>query len=366
MVALKLLGPPLALLVLVSALVSSSAGKLGRLGLRSVGWYLVTALAAAIIGVSVAYLLGVGAGLSFGDASGLLKEDPDAVKLARRGWAAGLDALFHGPMLLIGFCLLYLAMLAHGWRRSESPSGIPLWRRLLDRSTQIAFRMLDGLMMYAPIGVFAVTAMTVGTLRLAAAAPLLTILIAVYLAQLVVCVGCMVIVRAGSHAAGAFLLGVREALLTALVSGSSAVALPLEFLALERRLGIPRALVGLVLPLGLAMHKLGTAVHQAVILVFAATAMGQDLSLAWLGGLSLLTVLASAITPPVSGGSAIALTFVFGWVGLPLEAIAISLAIPLLGKLNTPINSLGRLVSAVVLVGRVHTVSRLPEEVTAR
>lgn len=352
LVALKLLGPPLALLVLVSALVSMSGGKLGRLGLKSVSWYLLTALAAATIGVTVASVLGAGSGLSLGDASGTLTLQPGRDVPPTQPWVARMGALIHGPVMIAAFIAGFVVILVAGWRRSAELPGTQGWRRLLDQGTQAAFRMLAWVMVYAPVGVFAITAVTVAGLRLTSATALLTILLAVYLAQLAVCIGCLLIVQVRLRACGVFLRAVRDALLTALVSGSSAATVPLEFRALEQGLGMPRAQVGVVLPLGLAMHKLGTAVHQAVILVFAATAMGQAPTLAWSGGLVLLAVLASAITPPVSGGSAVALTLVFGWVGLPLEAIALGIAIPLLGKLNTPLNSLGRLVSAVALVDR--------------
>ncbi|MDQ3494314.1 MAG: dicarboxylate/amino acid:cation symporter [Pseudomonadota bacterium] len=352
LVALKLLGPPLALLVLVSALVSMSGGKLGRLGLKSASWYLLTALAAATIGVTVASVLGAGSGLSLGDASGTLALQPGRDVPPTQSWVARMGALIHGPVMIAAFIAGFVVIFVAGWRRSSELPGNRGWRRLLDHGTQAAFRMLAWVMVYAPVGVFAITAVTVAGLRLTSATALLTILLAVYLAQVAVCIGCLLIVQVRLRACGVFLRAVRDALLTALVSGSSAATVPLEFRALEQGLGMPRAQVGVVLPLGLAMHKLGTAVHQAVILVFAATAMGQAPTLAWSGGLVLLAVLASAITPPVSGGSAVALTLVFGWIGLPLEAIALGIAIPLLGKLNTPLNSLGRLVSAVALVDR--------------
>lgn len=349
-VALQLLGPPLALLVLVSALVSISGGRLGRMGLRSTVWYLSCALAAAMMGVAFASLLGAGTGLSLGSAATMsaLQAEP-ATSLARNP-PFDLAALIHGPAMIAVFVAVYLAVLFTLHRRSRLSSGENGWRGLLDHATQAAFRLLAGLMLYAPLGILAITAVTVATLKLSSAAPLLTILLAAYLAQLVVGAGCLLAVRPRLQARGPFLRAAREPLLTALITGSSAATLPLEFRALEQRLGLSRTAVGVVLPLGLAMYKVGTAVHQAVILVFAATAMGHELTLAWLGTLTLLAALASVITPPVSGGSAVALALVFGWIGLPVEAIAIGIAIPLLGKLNTPLNSLGRLAAATVLI----------------
>ena len=359
LVALQILGPPLALLILASALASLSSNRLGRLGVRSVSWYVGTAFAAGLLGVIAAYFLKVGSGFSFAEASKPAKSASGSMHLRDSIWLDQMQVLLHGPLPYVVLSGLFLRLLLIGWRRRDPqmPWGC---RSVLEHSTQSALQMLRSLMLYAPIGIFALAAMNFGQLSFAAAAPLVTVLLAVYLAQVLVFLAVLVALRILGHAPGAFLGAVIEALMTAFLSGSSVATLPVEFTVVKDKLRIPPALAGVVLPLGLAIHKLGTAVHQAVILAFATVSAGHPLSLGWLVALSFLTLIASVITPPISGGSPVALSVVFAWAGLPFEAVVVTAGIPLLGKLNTPLNSLGRLMSVVVLAGH----GRAPEDAT--
>lgn len=317
----------------------------------AVAWYLANALVAASIGVIVAYQMGVGAGFQRPALGAAANMGLSGSQVASHGFSGELKALIDGPVLYVVIYTLFLVLLVGRLRRVESTVQVPKLSRLLDECAQTSYRILRWLMLYAPIGVFALMAGTFGQLRFSAASHLVTILVAVYLAQAIVCLGCILVLRAFAYAPGAFLYGTKEALLTAFATGSSAATMPVELAAAEHRLGIPRTRAGLVLPLGLAMHKLGTGVQQAGIMVFAANAMGESLSFPTLASLALLTLAASVITPPIYGGSWIALGFVFSSAGLPLDLLGIAIATPLLGKFNTPINSLGRLTSAIILGG---------------
>lgn len=337
-VGLMALGPPVALLALVSALASFRAG-LGRLRLKAIGGFLATALAAATIGVGFADLLDIGRGFPLAA--------PPTTAAPSGELTARLGALIRGPWTYALIYAGFLVLLLHGQHR-----GQPLrsdWRGVLADCLETAYRLLGGLMHLAPVGVFALMAINFGRLSFNAAASLLEVLYSVYLGQGLVCAGCMLVLGLAGERLGVFLFHIKEALLTALVTGSSAATIPLEFAAAEQRLGIAREQLGLILPLGLALYKLGTAVYQAAVIVFAAHAVGHELTLLGLAGLSLLSLAASVITPPVSGGSWVALGLVFAGAGLPPEAIAVAAGIPLLGKMNTPLNSLGRLAGLSLL-----------------
>jgi Na+/H+-dicarboxylate symporter len=203
-------------------------------------------------------------------------------------------------------------------------------------------------MLFAPVGVFALMAVTFAQLPIAAATQLVMVLAAVYLAQAIICLGCGLVIWQSSPGVRAFLRGAGEALLTAFATGSSAATMPVEIAAAQERLGIDRKLVGVVLPLGLAVYKLGSAAYLAAVLVFAANATNLELTPAVLVLLTLLTLAASVITAPVSGGTLAALGLVVGGAGVPMSVVTLAATIPLLGKLNTPVNSLGRLTTAVL------------------
>jgi Na+/H+-dicarboxylate symporter len=88
-----------------------------------------------------------------------------------------------------------------------------------------------------------------------------------------------------------------------------------------------------------------------VVLYFAATLAGLPLTPECLLALTLLALVASVITPPVSHGSLIALTLVFSLAALPPAGIAMAIAVPLIGKLNTPMNLLGRVLALRLMAG---------------
>jgi len=341
-VGLKALGPLVALLALISAL-SSFRPDLGRLAVSAAGIFLLAALAAAVIGTGVALLLDVGRGYPL--VVGLAGTAESAA-----GWPALLSASIHGPWT---YALVFAVFVwLHLRTRGHDPRSTALvWRPELGRCLDTAYRMLAWLMQYAPIGIFALMAITFGRLQVDVATALLKLLLAVYLGQVLVFAGSLLALRISGLRTGVFLLQAREALLTALVTGSSAACVSLEFAVAEQRFGIARDRVGLVLPLGLGIYKPGTAVYLAVVILFAAQAAGHEFALPALLAVTLLALAASVVTPPVSGGSWVALGLVFAAAGLPPEAIAVAAAVPLLGKLNTPLNSLGRLAGLRMVAG---------------
>lgn len=343
--ALKILGPPVALL---TALISLVQNKLGYLGFRAIIWYFCTTLLTAAIGIGIAYSFQVGSGFLI--ANGITETATSTqIPILTEKLANGLRSFLNGPLLyLLGYILL-LTLMSIRYRRSETSADTPQWQSLLQSFTQISYQLLRWLMYLAPIGVFALIAVTLGKLQLAATQHLLVVMLTVYLAQIIAFIACLMLLRACAFAPVTFLRDTQEALLTAFATGSSAATMPVEFAVAEIKLGINWERVGLVLTLGLAIHKLGSAAYQAIIIIFAANAIEQQLTFEWLACLTLLTVVASAITPPVSGGSWAALGVVFGIAGLPIVVIAIAGSIPFVGKLNTPLNSLGRLMVTLIL-----------------
>jgi Na+/H+-dicarboxylate symporter len=204
-------------------------------------------------------------------------------------------------------------------------------------------------MLYAPVGVFALMAIAFAQFRIEAATELFKVFAAVYLAQAIICLSGVFVLWWTSHTLRGFIFAAGEALLTAFTTGSSAATIPVEIAAAEQRLAVDRELVGLILPLGLATYKPGSAAFLAGILVFAANATHQDPTLSALPWLTLLTFAASVITPPISGGTWVALGLIASITNMPMPAVAVAASIPMLGKLNTSINSMGRLVSLLVL-----------------
>ena len=346
--ALEAAGPPVAAFALLSSLVAFSSRNLTRFALMSIVWFMGTALLAAAIGTLSATALSVGVGYD-------LVAEPvakgAAAGLGGADWFGRLSVIVRGPTAHIVFWGLFAILILQ--RRfgasSRAEGGRP---GLLKHCVDVAFLILSWIMLFAPVGVFALAAITFSRMELTAAVELLRVFVAIYAGQSILCILAVAALVAITRARSNFFRRISGALLTALVTGSSAATAPVEIAAANERAGIDREVAGLVIPLGLAVSKIGTAVFIAVILVFAANAgpAGQtSSSLPWL---TLLAFAASVITPPISGGALVVLGLFSSDGTLPMSAIVIAATVPLAGKLNTPINSLGRLISARVFSDR--------------
>ena len=343
--ALTAAGPPVAVFALLSSLAALSSGRLRRFGLLSIAWFLATALAVTAVGTAIAFTMSVGVGFSPGDAdaSGSVQMTPAALDISAR-FAAFLLGV--GPHIIFWIAFLLLLVRKRGIALPANTHERP---RLLDDCIDVTYAILRAIMLLAPFGVMALAAVTFARMNLSAAGQLVAAMIAIYSAQAVVGCGGLIILAAAGWRPLAFLRDTGGALITAIATGSSAATVPVEIATAEQRLGIDRDVVGLVIPLGLAVHKIGSAVFLAVVLIFAANATGIELNPLSLVWIAFLALVASVITPPISGGVLVALGLVAGPADLPMAVVLIAATIPFGGKLNTPLNSMGRLASAAVL-----------------
>jgi DAACS family dicarboxylate/amino acid:cation (Na+ or H+) symporter len=153
-----------------------------------------------------------------------------------------------------------------------------------------------------------------------------------------------------------FWAAVRTVLLTAFSTSSSNATLPTSLLVAERRLGIPGEIAGFVLPLGATMNMNGTALFEGVAVLFVAQVFGIDLSLGEQVIVIVLSVLTAIGAAGVPGGSIPLLMVMATSVGVPGEGIAIILGVDrLLDMCRTVVNVSGDLTAACV-VGRMEGV----------
>ncbi len=340
LVLLKALAVPVVVASILTGVGGVSLRQLGGLGLRLVAAYGLLALAATAAGAAVAGLLfGVAArpALAAGDAGPGVTRRP-----LLAGWADG-PTLDHAiPIALL--VSLALALATSAWRERIGPaagleSAFRHFHALTDRALQAVLWLL-------PLGVFALVAVAVGNASLDTARRLGVALVAVHAAQALVAL----LLLALAPAPRALLAAAREALVTAFATGSSAASLPVEQRAAEAGLGRDAAAAALALSLGANVCKAGTAAFLGALSVAAFTLSGREATAGELGAVTLIATVAAIATPPVTGGGFVMLAFVASQVGLPLDLVAALLALPLVGKANTPLNALGRLVCVVRLV----------------
>jgi Na+/H+-dicarboxylate symporter len=336
--------------------------KVGRIGAKTLFFYLVTILSALTIGLVVVNNIQPGTRLATEAREKLMVEfqggleeklqmetSVDIVDMLVRIVATNpINAMANGEMLqiiffaiMVGACLTMISR-----KKSEHVVGF------FDGFSDLMIQMVELVMKIAPFGVFALISATVGEFGFEILETLIwyvaTLLIGfaihqfVTLAALVKFLGGMNPLR--------FFRGIKEVMLIAFSSSSSAATLPVNMECCEKNLGVPKQITSFVLPLGATVNMDGTSMYQAVATVFIAQVYGIDLNLGAQLTIILTAVLASIGTAPVPGVGLIMLIIVLRSVHVPEEGIAIILGVDrILDMCRTVLNVSGDAVVAVVM-----------------
>jgi Na+/H+-dicarboxylate symporters len=179
------------------------------------------------------------------------------------------------------------------------------------------YKVVHGIMQYAPIGVFVLIAQVFAQQGAKAIGPLLIVTLTVYVGLIVHLVviygGLLSVYKLGF---GKFLKGANEAMITAFVTRSSSGTLPVTMRCSEENLGVPRTIGSFTLPLGATINMDGTAIYLGVCAMFIGFATGSPLTLNQQLTVIITATLASIGTAGVPGAGAIMLIMVLESVGL--------------------------------------------------
>lgn len=218
----------------------------------------------------------------------------------------------------------------------------------------ILLRMIDYIIRFAPVGVFALMAGLVidysGDLSMFSALGIYAGTVIMGLLLLTFAFYPMLVHFFTRLKVKPFLRNIRPVQLLAFSTSSSAATLPLTIETAEREMKISSDVATFVLPVGSTVNMDGTSCYQAVAVVFIAQVLGIELGWSELISILLLTVLSSIGTPSIPGGSYVILTMVLSTVGIPPEGLALILGIDRpLDMLRTVTNVTGDVtVSAIV------------------
>lgn len=339
---------------------SEDMDQLRSVGLRVTGYFVVTTVVAAILGIGLAELIRPG---DYVDAEVLRQAAAPAGSapqaLAMPGLAGlperlvtlvpqnPLGAMVQREMLQV---VIFSMVVGIALVTMPVAQSRPLLE-LLGSVQSVCLTVVGWAMRIAPLAVFGLMAQLgtktgIGTLLgLAVYAATVLLGLALLLAMYLAVIGYV----AGRRPLE-FLAGAREVLLLAFSTSSSAAVMPLSIRTAEDRLGVRPSIVQFVIPLGATINMNGTAVYQAVATVFLAQLFGIELTLAQ-QGLVVTIAVASAIGAPATPGVGIViLATILGAVGVPLEGVALILGIDrLLDMCRTAINVAGDLVACVVM-----------------
>ena len=361
---LKMIVVPVVFLSLVGGAASISPARIGKIGIKIVLYYMITTVIAVVIGLIFANILKPGMGLNLASAAAAGKElkQPNLIQtLLAIVPTNPVESMAKGDILpIIFFALVFGIALSYVAESSDArlKEGAVSLLKWFDTAAEAMYKVVHGVLQYAPIGVFALIALVFGQQGAKAFGPLGMVTATVYIAlivHLVVTYGGVLVLNKLSFLK--FLKGSKEAMLTAFVTRSSSGTLPVTLQNTEDNLGCPRSISSFTLPLGATVNMDGTCIYQGVCALFVAFAIGQDLTLAQQMTVVITATLASIGTAGVPGAGAIMLLMVLNSIGLPVvEGTPVAMAYgmilgidALLDMGRTGLNVTGDMVGTVIV-----------------
>jgi len=326
---LKLIVMPVVVFTLIVGAASIHPARLGRVGLKALLLYTLTTAFAVALGLAVGNLFQPGQGLELagaaaGAGAGLKAETPSLLQTVLEIVPLNpFKAITDGNMLQTIFFAILFGMGVAFLRESENPRVREAAQTVFvffDGCAEVMYKVVNWILEYAPIGVFALIAVVFGEQGPEAFGPLGMVTLSVYTALalhlFVVYSGLLAVFRI--HPVK-FLVRAREAIVTAFVTRSSGGTLPVSMEVAEKRMGISKGVFSFTLPLGATINMDGTAIYQGVCVLFIGFAVGAPLDFAQQMTVILTAVLASIGTAGVPGSGAIMLMMVLNSVGLEVE-----------------------------------------------
>ncbi len=324
--------------------------KLGRIGLKTITFFLATTTVAIFIGLGLAAVIQPGEGGNYNLEEATFESTPAPPvvdTLLNIIPTNPITAMAQGEMLqiiafsfFIGFAITILG---------ERTKGI---HNLLEQGNEIMMYLVNLIMKFAPYGTFGLIASAVGGLGIPALKAMFLYFSVVFIALIIhtiVTYGSAVAIL-GKRNPLAFFKGFIPAMTVAFSTSSSSATLPVSMTTAQKNLGVPKSISSFVQPLGATINMDGTAIMQGVATLFIAQVYGADLSAAQILTVVLTAVLASVGTAGVPGVGLIMLAMVLTSVGLPVEGIALIIGIDrLLDMTRTAVNITGDAACAVIV-----------------
>ena len=380
---LKLIAVPLVMASLVTGVASlADLTKLSRIGGRTITIYLMTTVVAIFIGLVLVNSLQPGLSIPDDVTTNLQATYEEEIQqrtgnvqvVKERGplqplvdivpqniiSASGnnrnmLQVVFFALLVGIGLILV---------RNERTDVVLQFFQGLND----VIIKLVDVIMLIAPIGVFALIAGTITSIAGDNLLSVLQLLRSLGFYALVVCLGLMmhVAIVYGSliHfisplSLKKFFQGIAPAQLLAFSTSSSAATLPVTMECVEENLNVKKEVASFVLPLGATINLDGTAMYQSIAAVFIAQALGMDLNFTAQLTIVLTALLASIGAAPVPGSGLIMLVIILEAIGVPSAGIALILGVDrILDMLRTTANVTGDATVSVLINASETKISR--------
>lgn len=349
---LKMIVIPIIFFTLIMGMRKLTPSKLGKIGIQTVFFYMLTTAVAIGIGLFMANLLDPGVGLTLSTNAEIAAKDapgfqqvimnifPDNV-VGSMADGNVLQTIFFAIVFGIGLAIVKET------GSEKIQKGAEQLFDIMETISEVMFKLVWGIMEYGVVGVFALMAAVFGESGLDVIIPFAKLIIALFLAVVVhITITYLLVIVMGilKRSPLSFLSGAKNTMLTALSIRSSSGTLPVTMNDAEHNLKIDESVYSFTLPLGATINMDGTAMYQGVAAIFAANLIGQTLTMGEQMTIVLTATLASVGTAGVPGSGLIMLTMVLTQLGLPLEVVGFVAGIdPILDRLRTMNNVTGDL-----------------------
>lgn len=349
--------------------------QLRKMGFRTVLYFIATTVLAIIIGLAVASIIKPG---SFIDSQSLrltLAIEPvvtdeaalssiDISELPQKIItllpANPLNSMVESNMLQV----VIFAMVVGVALVMMAPSQSKPLLDLLGSLQEVCMTVVRWAMMLAPIAVFGLLAQLTAKLGMDALLGMAIYVGTVLLGLMLLLIVYLLIVYAVAKLTPlAFMKSVREVLLLAFSTSSSAAVMPLSIKTAEEKLKVRPSVSQFVIPLGATINMNGTALYQGVAAVFIAQVFGIDIGLGGMALIVLTSVGASIGAPATPGVGIVILSMVLTTAGIPAAGIALIMGVDrILDMSRTAINVSGDLVAAKLMDRWVGAKASLKDE----
>lgn len=351
---LSMIAIPVVFLTVVLAVNNMNPKELGKTGGKLVLYYSITTAMAVLIGLGLALIINPGANLTLPNAQVDEPANPSFSDILLNIVPDNIFAAFNsGNLMAILFLAIIIGYALSTMKHANDPKLVKygtVLQEVLEALNELFFRVLKGILLYAPIGIFAIAASTFGTQGWDTFESLLKFTAVFYLGVILlwafVYTGFLKFSRVSIRK---FYTTIRRSFTTAFFTSSSVATLPI---AMEdaKKLGVSDKIVHFSLPLGAIFNSDGGALRMGASIVFAANVTNANFSATDLAMIVVIGTLLSIGTAGVPAAGLVTLAAVLTLFDLPLEIVALIAGIDaLIGMAGTASNVVGDIVGAVVV-----------------
>ncbi len=354
----KMIIAPLLFATLVVGIAGhGDAKRLGKIGLKTIVYFEIVTTLALVIGLTMANIFKPGVGFVNGST-------PHAIHMQEAGLMAGaqahtsisemvtsifptsiIDAMAQGNLLQIVVFSIFFALSIVAIGKKAQPVI-----DILNSVSQIMFKFTEYVMYFAPLGIFGAIASTIGANGLSVLKSYFKVIGALYVALavfvlLVLIIACKIVKISFRSLIGAL----QEPAILAFTTASSEAAFP-KAMEIMERFGVPKNIVGFVMPTGYTFNLDGSTLYLAMAVIFSSQIVGINLDLNQQLIIMLALMLTSKGVAGVPRVSLIVLAGTLASFNIPILGVAILLGIDqILDMGRTTVNLIGNCVATVVI-----------------